>query len=141
MHAVLVDKAQGICTVLVPYSPGTFSAQGMLSADISHDVVRPFFARLDRVDAHQLEALVAEMRAEGSELLAEDGVAGLEHQVQVQRGHALRRVKEQSLTLPFKKSTRRSSSFHHTYRRHFRAFQLERARRSKSEHPDDSLRA
>ena len=119
MHAVFLAEELGICTVLVPYSPGTFSAQGMLSADISHDVVRPFFARLDRVDAHQLEALVAEMRAEGSELLAEDGVAA--RNTRFKFNVDMRYVgQEHSLTLPFKKLDEALvKRFHHTYRRTF----------------------
>jgi N-methylhydantoinase A len=119
MHAVFLAEELGIGTVLVPYSPGTFSAQGMLSADISHDLVRPFFARLDRVDVHQLEALVSEMRSEGGEMLAEDGVATPDRRFKFNVD--MRYVgQEHSLTLPFKRLDEAlAKRFHRTYRRTF----------------------
>ena len=69
MHAVFLAEELDIATVLVPYSPGTFSAQGMLAADISHDMVAPFFSRWDRLDAEAAESLVQDMQAQGRALL------------------------------------------------------------------------
>ena len=92
MHAVFLAEELDIRTVLVPYSPGTFSAQGMLAADVSHDIVRPFFVRWDRLDPAAADALLSEMKADGGALLAErDPEAG--HPLPVQRRPALRRTR------------------------------------------------
>jgi N-methylhydantoinase A len=119
MHAVFLAEELGIDTVLVPYSPGTFSAQGMLAADISHDIVRPFFVRWDRLDSAQAAALVQDMKAEGRQLLAADGIAGAD--IRFRCSADLRYVgQEHSLTLPF---TRMDAPllrrFHRNYRTTF----------------------
>ncbi len=119
MHAVYLAEELDIRTVLVPYSPGTFSAQGMLAADISHDIVRPFFVRWDRLDPAAAEALVSEMKAEGSALLAADGVSPRD--VRFRCSADLRYVgQEHSLTLPFNRvGAALLRRFHRSYRRTF----------------------
>ena len=119
MHAVFLAEELDIRTVLVPYSPGTFSAQGMLAADISHDIVRPFFVRWDRLDPAAADALTAEMKAEGGALLAADGIAARDMRFRCSAD--LRYVgQEHYLTLPF---TRADAAllrrFHRSYRRTF----------------------
>ncbi len=119
MHAVFLAEELGIGTVLVPFSPGTLSAQGMLLADISHDLVRPYFARWDRIDHPALATVLEQLRAEGLGLLAEDGVPASDIRFECRAD--LRYVgQEHSLTLPF---TRLDDSalrrFHRTYRRTF----------------------
>ncbi len=119
MHAVALAEELGITTVLVPYSPGTLSAQGMLVADISHDVVRPYFSRWDRLDHAEIEALVEEMRADGRALLAEDGVR--QRDASFHFSADLRYAgQEHSLTLRFKRLDEPTlRRFHRTYRRTF----------------------
>ena len=95
--------------MLVPYSPGTLSAQGMLVADISHDIVRPYFSRWDRLDHAEIEALVGEMRGGGRALLAEDGVAPRD--VSFHFSADLRYAgQEHSLTLRFKRLRRANAA-------------------------------
>jgi N-methylhydantoinase A len=74
MHAVFLAEELGIETVIVPYSPGTFSAHGMLEAEVRHDVVHPYFARWDRMDPQEVGAATRSLVASATQLLQEDGI-------------------------------------------------------------------
>ncbi|HZR93216.1 MAG TPA: hydantoinase/oxoprolinase family protein [Gaiellaceae bacterium] len=74
MHAVWLAEELEIGEVIVPWSPGTFSAWGMLQTDMRHDVVRSFYHSLADLQAADLETVFRELEAEGAELLAEQGV-------------------------------------------------------------------
>jgi N-methylhydantoinase A len=69
MHAVWLARELEIDEVIVPWSPGTFSAWGMLQTDIRHDVVRIFYQPLAEV-GDDVSAVFGELQEEGSELLA-----------------------------------------------------------------------
>lgn len=73
MHACpLADELQ-IGEVLVPPSPGMFSALGLLTADLSHDYFRSLVRTTDDVDPVVVEELFEEMEAEGAKTLLEEG--------------------------------------------------------------------
>jgi len=74
MHAVFLAEELGIETVLVPHSPGTFSAHGMLEAEIRHDLVHPYFARWDRLDRAEVANATAKLASSAKQLLNEDGI-------------------------------------------------------------------
>jgi len=74
MHAAWLAAELEIAETIVPWSPGTFSAWGMLQTDMRHDVVRSFFHPLAEVDAGELGVVLGELEAEGSALLAEEGI-------------------------------------------------------------------
>lgn len=65
MHVVDIAAELGINRVLVPHAPGTFSALGMLTADTRRDYVRTQVSHLDDTDPTELEALFAELEAQG----------------------------------------------------------------------------
>ncbi|MBI2207226.1 MAG: hydantoinase/oxoprolinase family protein [Candidatus Rokubacteria bacterium] len=75
LHAAALAAPVGFPWVLVPETPGVFSALGLLVADIRHDLVQSFLARTDDVPPARVEALFADLERVGHELLAEDGVA------------------------------------------------------------------
>jgi N-methylhydantoinase A len=99
MHVVDVAVELGIGRVLVPPAPGTFSALGMLTADLRRDYVRTHFVRFDDVDAPALEALYRELEATGrsdigggevdAERSADIRYVGQEHSVTVAVAGAL----------------------------------------------------
>src|SRR5207247_5145692 len=70
MHAVWLAEELEIGEVIVPWSPGTFSAWGMLQTDTRHDVVRSFYHPLAELEADTVSAVFGELQEEGSELLA-----------------------------------------------------------------------
>jgi len=75
LHACDTADEIGARRVVFPRDPGTLSAWGMLFGDVVHDVAR---SRLMPATADNLEtisALIAEMRAEGEDLLTRDGIA------------------------------------------------------------------
>lgn len=74
MHAVFLAEELGIETVLVPHSPGTFSAHGMLEAEIRHDLVHPYFARWDRMDHKRVVEATAALAGNARQVLEEDGI-------------------------------------------------------------------
>lgn len=75
LHATSVADALGIREVIFPLGASTFSAFGILFSDITHDLAR---SRVIPADAGALPFLadtLAELRAQGEALLADDGVA------------------------------------------------------------------
>src|SRR6266516_6099883 len=75
MHAMWLAEELEISEVIVPWSPGTFSAWGMLQTDIRHDVVRSFYHPLGALDSGAPVADVyAQLQVEGGELLADEAI-------------------------------------------------------------------
>ena len=67
LHASAIAREIGIRRVLIPYSPGYFSAYGMLFSDLRYDYVRSCFRRLaDMSTSTEIEALYAAMEGEGT---------------------------------------------------------------------------
>jgi N-methylhydantoinase A len=79
MHAVWLAQELEIREVIVPWSPGTFSAWGMLQTDIRHDVVRSFYRPVAELAAHEVADIYVELQAEAAELLAAEGVEESDH--------------------------------------------------------------
>lgn len=74
MHAVWIARELGIEEIIVPWSPGTFSAWGMLQTDIRRDLTVNFFSPLTSVTSGDLESAFKELETEGRSLLAEEDV-------------------------------------------------------------------
>jgi N-methylhydantoinase A len=64
LHAVAIARELGIPRVLVPPSPSTFSAWGMLATDMRHDLVRTVLEKLAATDATWAAQRFAEMAIE-----------------------------------------------------------------------------
>jgi N-methylhydantoinase A len=75
MHAVWLAEELDIGEVIVPWSPGTFSAWGMLQTDMRHDVTRTYYRPVAESDAAELGRSFSELEQEGRELLAEQNVS------------------------------------------------------------------
>jgi N-methylhydantoinase A len=69
LHAVAMARELGIPRVVVPPSPSTFSAWGMLATDLRHDLVRTVLEPLDATDAAWAGARYLEMQHEIEEIL------------------------------------------------------------------------
>jgi N-methylhydantoinase A len=65
LHASDVARELGIKRVIIPFSPGHFSAYGMLFSDLRYDYVRSCFQKLATSDFTDLEALYTEMETRG----------------------------------------------------------------------------
>jgi N-methylhydantoinase A len=75
LHAAAVADELGCPRVLVPPLPGNFSAFGLLVADTRHDYARTRVVATAALDFAELQAILGQMREQGSERLAEDGFA------------------------------------------------------------------
>ncbi|HET6307882.1 MAG TPA: hydantoinase/oxoprolinase family protein, partial [Rhodopila sp.] len=73
LHAVDVARALDIRRILITPASGVFSAAGMLTADVEHDVVRPILASLADVTDDQLRQTLAALREDGLRALAAEG--------------------------------------------------------------------
>jgi len=78
MHAVSLAEELEISEVIVPWSPGTFSAWGMLQTDMRHDVVQSFYRGLAGVAADEVAGAFDALEAEGAERLEREGIAAEE---------------------------------------------------------------
>jgi N-methylhydantoinase A len=65
LHAVLIARELRIAQVIIPNAPGHFSAYGMLVANLRRDFVQTMFIALDSIDFETVEALHADMEAQG----------------------------------------------------------------------------
>lgn len=75
LHASEVAIECGIPRILIPQEPGTMCARGMLLADVSFDFVRTVIRRLDAASWRELSDLLDDMRSEGEDWLATEGIA------------------------------------------------------------------
>jgi len=75
MHAVWLAEELEIGEVIIPWSPGTFSAWGMLQTDMRHDLVRSFYQPIADLQTDDVAGVFVDLRTEGAGLLAEQGIA------------------------------------------------------------------
>jgi N-methylhydantoinase A len=75
LHAAAIAHELGIPRVVVPPSPSTFSAWGMLATDLRHDLVRTVLEPLERTDARWAEGCFGEMQREIEAILPPVGAA------------------------------------------------------------------
>jgi N-methylhydantoinase A len=74
-HACRLAAETGVSRVVVPPSPGTFSALGLLVTDLKHDYATTLVRRLDQLDGDGIDRAFAELEASGRAALWRDGVA------------------------------------------------------------------
>jgi N-methylhydantoinase A len=74
MHAVWLAEELEIGEVIVPWSPGTFSAWGMLQTDLRHDVVRSFYRPLVGLDQAEVNGALVELQSEADALMEREDV-------------------------------------------------------------------
>jgi N-methylhydantoinase A len=104
LHASAIAREIGIGRVLIPSSPGHFSAYGMLFSDLRYDYVRSCFQKLAQASFESLESLYCEMEDQGRAAIARSAVTpdavavtryadmryvGQEHAVTVALTHAM----------------------------------------------------
>jgi N-methylhydantoinase A len=103
MHATQIAADLGMHTIVVPPTPGNFSALGMLVSDIRRDYVRTRMLRLDQADIEEITALFATLEAEGEADMLMEGIG--RDQVRHQRVLGMRYVGQSfELTVPWQES-------------------------------------
>ena len=74
LHANRLAEELGISTVIVPPSPGTFSAMGLLSTDLKHEFTSIVNRSLDDSEMSILTEEFANLERQGKEILEREGV-------------------------------------------------------------------
>jgi N-methylhydantoinase A len=74
LHASAIAREIGIRRVLIPFSPGHFSAYGMLFSDLRYDYVRSCFRRLATASFEEIEGIYGEMEEEGRAAVAQSAI-------------------------------------------------------------------
>ena len=98
LHACNIGREMGIRKIIIPRSPGHFSAFGMLFSDLRYDYVRSRFTRLTDANFDDLEAVYRELEAEGIAQIGKVSVAP--ERVVIARGADMRYVgQEHSVTV------------------------------------------
>ena len=98
-HANRLAALTEIPVAIIPQSPGTASALGLLVTDLKHDYATTLIQRLDQVAPQALEQTFRELEAQGRETLGREGMA--EAAMEFRRQADLRYVgQSHELTLP-----------------------------------------
>ena len=74
VHANRLAIEVQIPKTVIPMSPGTASAMGLLVTDLKHDYSRTLIQRVDKVDAEMVTRTYRELEADGRESLAREGM-------------------------------------------------------------------
>jgi N-methylhydantoinase A len=86
-HANRLAAELEIPTVLVPMSPGTTSAMGLLVTDLKHDYSTTLIQRANQLDVEMVNRLYREMEERGEKALLDEGMErsniGFERQVEM----------------------------------------------------------
>ena len=100
VHAADIARLLSMPRVLVPASPGVFTAMGMLAGDVERYFIRPFAVKLADFQPAEAETAFATLEADARTALAGEDVA--EHLMSVTREVDMRfRGQEMSLSVPY----------------------------------------
>ena len=75
LHANRLAHEMNIPVTIIPTSPGTASALGLLVTDITYDYATTLIERVDRLEASAVADVFTDLRRQGTEALAAAGVA------------------------------------------------------------------
>ena len=92
VHANALARDAEIPTLLIPRSPGIFSATGLLTTDLKRDASRTVMRRLDELDAGRGRGRVRRARADRSRRARARGPLARRDRVLAADRHALRRA-------------------------------------------------
>ena len=84
LHAAGLAEMLGIGRVVVPPSPGAFSAFGLLFADVEHHFVQTHFRQFSSLDLDEANAILRGLKEQGAALLSEEGFAPSRQQTETQ---------------------------------------------------------
>ena len=84
LHAAGLAEMLGIGRVVVPPSPGAFSAFGLLFADVEHHFVQTHFRQFSGLDLDEANAILRGLKEQGAALLSEEGFDPSRQQTETQ---------------------------------------------------------
>ncbi len=75
VHAVAIARELNVPRVIIPPSPGVFSAWGMLMADLRHDFTQTFIELMGDADPGTINGIFAELEAQVKELFERENIS------------------------------------------------------------------
>ena len=84
IHAAGLAEMLGITRIIVPPSPGVFSAFGLLFADVEHHFVRTHFKAFSELDTREVNRILKGLREQGQGLLRAEGFADSQQMILTQ---------------------------------------------------------
>jgi N-methylhydantoinase A len=75
LHANRLASELGLPRLLIPPSPGVFSALGLLVTDLKHDFAVTRMRRTDAVELAELQGILNDLLGRGRDLLTREGIA------------------------------------------------------------------
>lgn len=86
LHAAGLAEMLGVGTIVVPPSPGVFSAFGLLFSDVEHHLLHTFCRRLGDEADPDVEQVVSSMRREAATLLTRERLPPEDQRIEVSLG-------------------------------------------------------
>jgi N-methylhydantoinase A len=74
MHGCALAEELKITKIIVPHSPGLFSAHGLLAADFRNNLTKAIMKLTDEVDVKKVEAVFQKLELQGANLLEKQRV-------------------------------------------------------------------
>jgi N-methylhydantoinase A len=74
IFATGIAKDMSISRVIIPPTPGVFSARGMLTMDITHTFVQTYARSMDGLDINELAGIYTQMEERGRAMLKEENI-------------------------------------------------------------------
>ena len=84
LHAAGLAEMLGIGRVVVPPSPGAFSAFGLLFADVEHHFVQTHFRQFSGLDLDEANTILRGLKEQGAALLSKEGFGQPHQQTETQ---------------------------------------------------------
>lgn len=81
IHATGLADMLDITQIIIPPSPGVFSAFGLLFADVEHHFVRTYFKAFSELDLDEANSILNDLRNQGERLLSAEGFSEANHQI------------------------------------------------------------
>ena len=99
-HAVDIARLLSMPRILVPASPGVFTAMGMLAGDVERYFIRAFVGPLESFDLDAAKAILIELESDARDALRAEGIADAEMVITPEIDMRFR-GQELSLAIPF----------------------------------------
>ena len=74
LFATSIARDIGASCVIIPTSPGVFSAWGMLTMNLVHSYAQTYFRSMDALDIRELKNMYQDMESSGLEMLREENI-------------------------------------------------------------------
>jgi N-methylhydantoinase A len=76
IFAANIARGMSISRLIVPFNPGVFSAQGILTMNLVHTYARSYAGTLEEMDLNNLESVFSEIENTAFKALSEEGMSG-----------------------------------------------------------------